>query len=159
VSRPVLERTTSFAAALLLASAAADPCFAQATRPDPTQLPAATTSQVPLTAAYNALVVPCLAAGGSYLDPTTHARIYKLTSATFPVASVSWGHDSADGGDEVSLPYNGTARAVLVRQNGGTWWLVDFTPGVGVSNARALAGTLAPFTELAFTFSNNPATP
>ena len=54
VFRLTLARATSFAAALLLASAAADPCFAQ-TRPDPTQLPAATTSQVPLTAAYNAL--------------------------------------------------------------------------------------------------------
>lgn len=127
--------------------------------PDPLRLPVATTAHVPLTAAYNALNVPGLAAGGSYLDPTTSVRIYKLTSATFPTASANWGHDYSEGGDEVSLPYNGETRAILARRNGGTWFLVDFTPGVGVGNPRALAGTLAPFMDLAFTFSNNPATP
>ena len=85
-------------------------------------------------------------------------KIYKLTSATFPASSPNWGHDYSEGGDEVSLPYNGTTRAVLVapeRQH----WLVDFTPGVGVSNPRPLTGNLAPFMDLSFTFSNNPATP
>src|SRR5713226_8427876 len=105
--------------------------------PDPTLLPVATTAQVPLTGAYNALNVPALAVGGAYFDPTTGVKIYKLTSATFPTSSPNWGHDYAEGGDEISLPYNGNTRAVLVRQNGaagGPWWLVDFTPGVGVSN-------------------------
>src|SRR5439155_17452994 len=61
-----------------------------------------------------------------------------------------------------SLPYNGSTRAVLIRQNGGTggpFFLVDFTPGVGVSNPRQLTGNLAPWMDLTFTFSNNPATP
>ena len=71
-------------------------------------------------------------------------KIYKLTSATFPAASANWGHDYSEGGDEVSLPYNGETRAVLVRQNGGSWWLIDFTPGVGVGNPRPLTGNLAP---------------
>lgn len=127
--------------------------------PDPLLLPVATTAQVPLTAAYNALNVPSRAAGSFYLDPTTAVKIYKLTSATFPTASANWGHDYSEGGDEVSLPYNGETRSVLVRRNGGSWFLVDFTPGVGVGNGRALAGNLAPFMDLAFTFSNNPATP
>ena len=127
--------------------------------PDPTRLPVATTGQAPLLAAYNLLQVPARAAGSVYLDPTTGVKVYKLTSATFPATSARWGHDYAEGGDEVSLPYNGTTRAVLVRQNGGSWWLVDFTPGVGVGNPRPLAGPLAPLMDLAFTFSNNPATP
>jgi hypothetical protein len=129
---------------------------------DPTLLPVATTSQVPLTSAYNGLGVPSMAAGTSYADPTTHAKIYKLTSGSYPVASAHWGHDYADGGDEISLPYNGSTRAVLVHQNansGGPYFLVDFTPGVGVSNPRQLTGPLAPWIDLAFTFSNNPATP
>jgi hypothetical protein len=130
-----------------------------ATSPDPTLLPVATTAQVPLTSAYNALSVPSLAAGSSYRDPTTSARIYKLTSASFPAASANWGHDYSEGGNEVSLPYNGETRAVLVRQNGGPWWLVDFTPGTGVGNPRQLTGNLAPFMDIAFTFSSNPATP
>ena len=131
----------------------------QAQNADPTRLPVATTLQVPLTVAYTALGVPSLPAGGWYSDPTTNVKVYKLTSATFPASSVNWGHDYAEGGNEISLPYNGNRRAVLVRQNGGTWWLVDFTPGVGVSNPRALTGNFRPIMDLAFTFSNHPATP
>jgi len=127
--------------------------------PDPTLLPVATIDQGPLIAAYNDLNVPSRAAGYSYLDPTTGVKIYKLTSSVFPGSS-SWGHDYAEGGNEVSLPYNGNTRAVLVRGIGtGVWWLVDFTPGVGVGNARQLTGSLAPYNDLAFTFSSNPATP
>jgi hypothetical protein len=54
-----------------------------------------------------------MAAGNSYVDPTTGATIFKLTSATYPSESAHWGHDYAEGGDEVSLPYNGTTRAIL----------------------------------------------
>src|SRR5207244_3650576 len=125
--------------------------------PDPTLLPIARTSQAPLTTAYDALNVPAIAAGGSYLDPTTGVKVYKITSATFPTLSANWGHDYAEGGDEVSLPYNGTTRAVLV--HGGAYWLVDFTPGVGVGNGRQLTGTFAPVQDQAFAFSTNPATP
>src|SRR5206468_3974315 len=131
-------------------------------RPDPMSLPVATTAQAPLAAAYNSLDVPSLTAGQSYLDPTTRVKTYKLTSATFPAPSPNWSHDYAEGGDEVSLPYNGNTRAVFVRQDstsGGPWWLIDFTPGAGVGNPRPLTGNLAPWIDLAFTFSNNPATP
>src|SRR5689334_20050842 len=57
--------------------------------PDPTLLPEATPSQVPLTALYDLLHVPQLAAGQSYLDPTTGVTVYRLTSATFPTASAN----------------------------------------------------------------------
>jgi hypothetical protein len=56
---------------------------------DPISLPVATTDQVPLTAAYDLLGVPAMAAGASYLDPTSAAKIYKLTSSTFPAASAT----------------------------------------------------------------------
>ena len=124
----------------------------------PMMLPVATTAQIPLTAAYDALNVPSLAAGNSYPDPTSGVTIYKLTSATFPTSAASWGHDYAEGGDEVSLPYDGTTRAVLV-YDGTSHWLVDFTPGVGVGNPRPFPDDLAPVRDLAFTFSNNAATP
>ncbi len=127
--------------------------------PDPTLLPGASIAQAPLTGIYDALDVPSLAAGSTYSDPTTDVTIYKLTSASFPVPSSGWNHDYAEGGDEVSLPYHGTTRAVLARQAGGWYWLIDFTPGVGVSNPRLLTGNVLPFMDLAFTFSNNPATP
>ena len=146
---------------------------AQAPEPNPRLLPVATTSQVPLTAEYDALDVPSIAAGGSYLDPTTGVQIYKLTSATYPTPDSAcwppdpnrrpvWGHDYTEGGNEVSLPYHGNTRAVVVRQEGGCggpWWLVDFTAGVGVSNPRQLTGNLAPWSDLAFTFSVDPSTP
>src|SRR5882724_6236866 len=129
--------------------------------PDPLRLPVAT-DQAPLVGPYGALQVPSLPAGGSYLDPTTGVRIYKLTSATFPALSANWTHDYSEGGHEVSLPYNGdgVTRAILVRiEASGPYWVVDFTPGVGVGNPRPLTGILAPNIELAFTFSGNPATP
>src|SRR3989454_12030636 len=66
--------------------------------PDPTLLPVATTLQAPLTAAYDALNVPAIAAGGWYRDPTTGVKVYKVTSATFPTTSANWGHDYAEGG-------------------------------------------------------------
>jgi hypothetical protein len=128
--------------------------------PDPTLLPGETTAQMLDTVAYDALHVPTLAAGKSYLDPTTNVRIYKLTADTFPTSSSSWGHDYAEGGNEVSLPYSGNTRAVLVHGiDIGEWWLVDFTPGVGVGNRRKLIGRLAPWSDGAFTFSSNPQTP
>jgi DNA-binding beta-propeller fold protein YncE len=139
-----------------LVSAAATPVGGGT--PDPKQLPWATLFQGPLTEAYNDLNVPGLAAGSSYPDPTTGVKIYKLTSSSFPPSGLSWGHDYAEGGNEISLPYNGNTRAVLVR-NGSGWWLVDFTPGVGVGNSRQLTGSLAPWSDGAFSFSSNPATP
>jgi hypothetical protein len=147
------------AAALLALLLLPSEGWAQSAVPDPLQLPQATTLQVPLTTAYAALGVPSRSAGSSYLDPTTGIRVYKVTSATFPAASANWSHDYSEGGDEVSLPHTGQTRSVLVRQNGGSWWLLDFTPGTGVQNPRQLTGDLAPFMDLAFTFSNNPATP
>lgn len=155
---------------LLVSIVAAHSVYAQQTVADPTLLPVATTNQAPRTTAYDALNVPALSAGSSYSDPTTRVTIYKLTSATYPTstptsnchASPWWGHDYVEGGNEVSLPYNGDTRTILVRQDpdcGGPYWLVDFTPGVGVSNARQLTAALTPWIDLAFTFSDNPATP
>jgi hypothetical protein len=128
---------------------------------DPSSLPVATADQVPLTAAYDLLGVPAMAAGSSYLDPTSAAKIYKLTSSSFPAASATWSHDYSEGGDEISLPYaaDGKTRAILLRAANLAYWLVDFTPGAGVSNPRLLTGAVAPFSDLAFAFSNNPATP
>jgi chitodextrinase len=129
--------------------------------PDPTLLPFATTTQVPLTAAYNALNVPGIAAGGYYLDPLTGVKVYKLTSSVFPTTGFNWGHDYAEGGNEVSLPLNASGtRAIKVLTDSGTHWLIDFTPGIGVSNARNLsASSFPPLMDLAVSFSNNPATP
>jgi Bacterial Ig-like domain (group 2) len=126
--------------------------------PDPTLLPEATPAQAPLTALYDLLHVAQLAPGDSYLDPTTGVTVYRLTAATFPAASANWGHDYAEGGDEISLPYRDSTRAVLVHGDGG-YWLVDFTPGLGVSNGRPLTGGFAPVHDQAFAFSTNPATP
>src|SRR5712691_7518823 len=132
---------------------------AQTILPDPTLLPVATTLQVPLPAAYNALNVLAKPAGGWYLDPTTQVKIYKLTSAIFPTSGYNWGHAYSEGGDEVSLPHTGSTRTIHLYTGDGWHWLIDFTPGVGVSNPRLLTGTLAPWIDLGFTFSNNPATP
>jgi hypothetical protein len=127
--------------------------------PDPTLLPVATLLQSPLVVAYTLLNVPGLPAGGSYQDPTTNIKIYKLTSATFPTTGYSWTHSYSEGGDEVSLPHTGGTRTIHLYTGAGWHWLIDFTPGVGVSNPRMLDGVLKPWVETAFAFSNNPTTP
>src|SRR5439155_2642244 len=110
--------------------------------PDPTLLPVATTASAINTTAYNALRVPNLAAGATYLDPVTGVKVYKITSSSFPVSghSGNWGHDYSEGGNEVSLPYNGLTRAIFVFDWANGHYLIDFTPGVGVSNPRPLTG-------------------
>lgn len=132
-----------------------------ATTANPAALPTATAAQTPPTTAYNALNVPGRAAGSTYTEPTSGVTVYKITSSSFPVASVAgFHHDYADGGHEVSLPHTGTTRTILVRDRSTLlWWLIDFTPGTGVSNARQLPSNLAPPRDQSFTFSNNPATP
>jgi len=129
--------------------------------PDPRKLPVATKAQVPVPATYNMLRVPALVAGGSYNDPVTGVKVYKLTSPTFPGGSSrGYGHDYAEGGDEISLPHTGTTRTILVRDlSSQVWWLIDFTPGVGVANPRQLTGNLAPWIDNAFAFSNDVDTP
>ena len=137
----------------------ARPTRVSAQSPDPTRLPIATIAQLPLTGAYNALNVPSKVAGHWYLDPTTGVRVYRLTSGSFPASRAGWAHDYAEGGSEVSLPHTGSTRTVLVYDWRGTHWLLDFTPGVGVSKPRQLTHTLRPYADISFTFSTNPATP
>jgi len=132
-------------------------------QPNPLFLPVATTTQTPNITAYNALNVPGLAHGATYLDPVTGVKIWKLTDSTFPSTDpLGFGHDYAEGGHEISLPHTGTTRTILVRAltlPSTVWWLIDFTPGVGVSNQRQLPVGLAPAIDNTFSFSSNPATP
>jgi hypothetical protein len=102
-----------------------------------------------------------MAAGRSYLDPTTGATVYKLTSPTYPAGAGSWGHDYSEGGAEVSLPWSGTKRTVKVYDWSGNHWLIDFDPQAtpALSNPRQLTGALHPTADISFAFSLNPATP
>jgi hypothetical protein len=137
------------------------PRQAMAAVPDPSQLPVAGTGTPnPDTAAYNALNVPGMAAGSFYLDPVSGVKVYKLTSSSFPGGSSHY-HDYAEGGHEISLPHTGTTRSFFCcdNLNAAPYHIIDFTPGVGVSNNRTLSGSFQPRGDLAFTFSNNAATP
>jgi Big-like domain-containing protein len=125
--------------------------------PDPTLLPVAS-GQVPNVVAYTALNVSSQPAGFSYNDPVTGVKIWKVTSRTVPMTNVGAGHDYADGGNEVSLgwgPNNNTHTILIRSQDGGgngTYYLVDFTRGVGFSNYRLL--TVQPARDLCFSFSH-----
>jgi hypothetical protein len=126
---------------------------------DPMLLPIAT-GQLPNTMAYQALAVPGRPAGFSYTDPSTAVRVWKVTSATVPVANGTAAHDYSEGGQEISRPW-GPARdrytiKVLLADR-GAHWLVDFQLGVGFSNWRPIVRP--PDGDLAWSFSNNAATP
>jgi hypothetical protein len=126
--------------------------------PDLTQLPVAS-GQAPNVAAYSALNVPSQPAGFSYNDPVTGVRIWKLSSATIPVANTGAGHSYADGGSEVSRGWgpggNTHTIAILTWATDGTgvrYFLVDFTRGVGFSNYRGVS--ISTRVDLAMAFSN-----
>src|SRR6266481_6389248 len=57
--------------------------------PHPPLLPYAN-SVSPNVSAYKALNVPGMAAGSSYLDPSTGVRVYKVTDANHPASGVSY---------------------------------------------------------------------
>jgi len=125
---------------------------------DITRLPAAT-GQHPNVAAWNALDVPGLQAGGSYLDPTTGVRVWKLTSPTVPQPNDGAGHDYGDGPVQVSREWGGGKHTVLVRVGDLGYWLVDLERGVGLSNWRRMPSGAAPGGDLHWSFSKNPLTP
>jgi len=110
----------------------------------------------PLTGAYDLLNVPALEPGGFYsIDHSV--KVLQDQSSTFPIASVTWDHDYAEGGDEVSLPYS--ARRVPCcswRPTGAGWWTHARSRG---HNGRKLTRSFVPDTDGAFAFSTNPATP
>ena len=126
--------------------------------PDLTQLPMAT-GQAPNVSAYSALNVGGMAAGGSYRDPVSNVRVWKVTSGSMPAANPGAHHDYADGAVQVSRGWGagGNSHTLLVYLDYVGFYLVDFTRGVGLSNWRQPAA--GPSGDLAFTFSNNPATP
>jgi hypothetical protein len=129
---------------------------------DPTQLPAAT-GQTKNTTAYTALGVPAMAAGGSYTDPTTGVKVWKMTSASVPSAT-QWGQDYNSGGQKISQPWTGVGgytywTIYFTNYLSTAHWLVDFCKETGFSNYRQLTGSIKPAIDLCFAFSANPATP
>lgn len=117
---------------------------------DPTLLPGAA-RQLPQFQQYAGA---SLAAGMSYNDPVTGVRVWKVTSATVPVANSQATHDYSSGPLQVSRDWGTNQHTVLV--NVGSHYLVDFTRGVGFSNWRR---TPAVNSDLCFTFSFAPSTP
>ena len=135
---------------------ATDSIVPQGPPPDPTLLPAAT-GQEPDTTAYKILNVPAQPAGFSYRDPVSGVRVWKVTSASVPLAAnTGAGHDYSEGGNEASRawgPNHDTHTIMILALAGGSsHWLVDFTRGVGFSNYRRL--TVQPDRDGCASFSN-----
>jgi len=123
--------------------------------PDPTLLPLATGQLLNVTA-YNALNVRNQPAGFSYNDPVTGVKIWKVTSSTVPQANSGAGHDYSDGGNRASIGWgpNNNTHTILIRGDGMSYYLVDFTRGVGFSNYRIIPSAAQPARDLCFSFSN-----
>jgi hypothetical protein len=98
--------------------------------------------------------MPSRPAGFSYNDPVTGVKIWKVTSSTTPTANSGAGHDYGEGGNEVSRGWgpNNNTHTMLIRGDGmSSYYLVDFTRGVGFSNYRAL--TVQPRRDICASFS------
>src|SRR5437762_13595061 len=135
---------------------ATDSIVPQGPPPDPTLLPAAT-GQEPDTTAYKILNVAAQPAGFSYRDPVSGVRVWKVTSASVPLAAnTGAGHDYSEGGNEASRawgPNHDTHTIMILAFAGGSsHWLVDFTRGVGFSDYRRL--TVQPDRDGCGAFSN-----
>jgi hypothetical protein len=98
-----------------------------------------------------------MASGGSYTDPVTGVRVWKVTSATMPMSNPGAGHDYSEGPVQVSREWGGNKHTLLLRVDYGGYWLVDLTRGSGLSNWRPLS--VAPRGTSAASFSQHPATP
>ncbi len=118
---------------------------------NPSALPTAS-GQLKNVTAYTALNVRGMAAGGSYTDPVTGVRVWKMTSASVPVSNPSAYHFYSEGPAQASAEWAPGKHTLYILTGGG--YLVDFTRGSGFSNWRPVpSGTKQ------LTFSKNPATP
>jgi len=122
---------------------------------DPTLLPVAT-GQTPGSPSFPG------AAGGSYLDPVTNRRVWRVTDATTPVANERGNIDYADGGPFISLPWTAAGKTKytilhVARVPPNNHYLVDFNYTDEVFENRR--GPVASTQELTWAFSCNPATP
>lgn len=108
--------------------------------------------QLPLFESYSAR---SLAANASYLDPVTGVRVWKMTSATVPVAQSAAQHDYSGGPVQISREW-GTGQHTVLSFQAGSHYLADFRRGSGFSNWRDFPNTSM---QLGFTFAQNPATP
>lgn len=129
-----------------------NPILAGTTTADPAALPNAS-GQIKNAVAYNALNIPAMAAGGSYIDPITGVKVWKVTSATVPVANTFTTHWYSDGPSQISREYS-NKHTLWVQSTGGTIYFADFSRSGGLTNYRA-----APAGTLMATFAKDPATP
>lgn len=133
-----------------------DPSF-----PNPLLLPDAD-GELPDYTAYDALNVPALAVGGTYIDPGSGQVVHRITGPGTH-GGASCGGDYTDGGNRTSRRWGDNWVTMMYLVHGGAddgRWLVDYQLGTGtLANRRQLTGSLAPATDLCFSFSNNPLTP
>jgi hypothetical protein len=123
-------------------------------RADPTLLPVATGQIEGLAPAQS------LAANGSFVDPVSGVRVWKLTDATFPIANINCRSDREHAGAQISAAWNDDHHTIsFVIQDGvvnDQRFLVDFQRGVGFSNSRKL---VVQGGEDLFAFTTDPVNP
>ena len=102
---------------------------------DPAQLQTASRQ----TAQWQSYAGRTLAAGGSYNDPVTGVRVWKLTSSSVPLANAGMMHMYSSGPVQISRRQaSGIHTALFYVNNNGDFWLADIAPGSGISNYRRI---------------------
>ena len=93
------------------------------------------------TAAYQALNVPAIAAGGNYTDPVTGLTVYKLTSPTVPATNANgWCNEYSTLGLQISQAWGTSLNKYTIfvlNPTAGGGYLCDYTLGGTVGNWRA----------------------
>jgi hypothetical protein len=101
--------------------------------------------------------VPNVAAGESYLDEFSGARVWRITDPDVPVKNTDAHHDYSNGPVQVSRGWGTNTNTHTLLVSAGNYWLVDVTRGVGLSNWRR--PPISPQADICWTFANDPAYP
>jgi len=132
---------------------------------DPTLLPVAT-GQAQNSGAYNALNVPGMAAGTSYLDPVVGTRVYKCSNPAFTPGDDNQPPHYAEFGPHVSCPWIHpvTGRTMYTLSTLGQFAggrLIDFDYTLALTGAVGVVSNwrTTPWDELEMGFSFNLSTP
>lgn len=87
--------------------------------------------------------IAALPAGGSYVDPASGVKVYKVTDATHPSANVGMAVQYSTQGLQISGPWgpNGDQYTVFFHNAEGSSFLVDYKLGGTFSNYRSNPAT------------------
>jgi hypothetical protein len=102
--------------------------------PNPTGLPFASAKMAPAVSSMPAIAA--LAAGGSYVDPASGVKVYKVTDGTHPVTNSGMAVLYSTQGMQINGPWGTNQYTIFFHNGNGQSYLVDYQLGGTFTNYR-----------------------